>query len=112
MAKSTKTQAAETPATPRPAEATAAPKAPEADGTATPPVPSELESLAVRLDAMAAEAAVLGEEATARVIRSAAKSARWSDKMRAARQKRFGSLVARYQAAGLTPEQIIARLTK
>jgi hypothetical protein len=115
MAKTAKTQAVETPPAPRPAETTATPKAPEApeaDGAGAPPATSELEGLAVRLDAMAEEATGLGEDTVAKSIRNAAKSARWFNQQRAARQKRFGSLVAYYQTEGLTPEQITTRLTK
>lgn len=71
-----------------------------------------LEELAVRLDAMAAEVEETGEEKVAKSIRNAAKSARWVDKQNATRVKRVGNIVKSLQAKGLTPEEIVAQLTK
>jgi hypothetical protein len=61
---------------------------------------------------MAVEATELGEERVAKSIGNAAKSARWAEKQRTARLKRVGSLVQAMQAKGLTPEEIIAQLTR
>jgi hypothetical protein len=72
---------------------------------------SPLEALAVRLEAMAKEAADLGEERVVKSIGNAAKSCRWFDKQRAVRLKRVGSIVARLKAKGLTAEEIVAKLT-
>jgi outer membrane murein-binding lipoprotein Lpp len=72
---------------------------------------SELEALATKLDALAREATAMGEDRAAKSITNAAKSARWSDKQRAVRVKRVGSIVSAMQAKGLTPEQIVSRLT-
>jgi hypothetical protein len=73
---------------------------------------SDLEALASRLDAMGQEATELGEERVAKSIGNAAKSARWADKQRQARRQRVGKLVQGMQEKGLTPEQIVAELTR
>jgi hypothetical protein len=72
---------------------------------------SQLEALAVKLEALAQEAVAMEEERPAKSIRNAVKSCRWADKQHAVRVKRVGNIVAGLQAKGLTPEQIVARLT-
>jgi len=71
---------------------------------------TDLEALAVKLDALAQEATGLGEERVANMIGRAAKSARNADKQRASRQKKFGNIVAALKAKGLTAEEIVAKL--
>ena len=68
---------------------------------------SDLESLAVQLDALAAEAKNLGEEPLHKSITAAAKRARNADKRRAVRVKKFGTLIQQLKAKGLSAEEII-----
>jgi hypothetical protein len=72
----------------------------------------DLEALAVQLDGLATEADEAGEERTAKSIRNAAKSARWSEKQRAARLKRIGSTITAMQAKGMSADEIVTALTK
>ena len=67
--------------------------------------------IAVKLDALATEAEGLQEERVVAICKRAAKSARWSDKLRAARLKRVGGIVAGMKAKGLSDSEIVARLT-
>jgi hypothetical protein len=76
-----------------------------------PPV-SDLEALAVRLDAMSGEATEMGEDRLAKTIANAAKSARHYDKQNGARRQKVGKLVMALQAKGLSAEEIVAALTK
>lgn len=78
----------------------------------TPATVSELEAIAVKLDALATEAGALGEDNVSAAIGRAAKSARWFDKQRANRRKRVGSLVTSMKAKGLSDAEIVAALTK
>lgn len=90
------------------------PAAPPPAGNDTPAAEavSELEALARRLEALQAEAQTLGEPTVVKCIGYGIKSARWADKQRRARQRRVGALVAKMQADGLTPDEIVARLTR
>lgn len=72
---------------------------------------SELEALAVKLEALQQEATKLEEARVAKSIGFSIKSARWADKQRAVRVKRVGNIVQSLKAKGLTAEQIVARLT-
>jgi hypothetical protein len=72
---------------------------------------TEMEALAVRLDALQQEAAGLGEDGVAKSIGGAAKSARWADKQRVARLKLMGNLVEVLKAKGLSAEEILAHLS-
>src|SRR5262249_32905002 len=72
---------------------------------------SELEKIAQALDSLATEAKALGEASLAKSIDNAAKKARNSDKQRAKRIQKFGSIVAALKAKGLSNDEIIERLT-
>jgi len=88
-----------------PAAAAPAPAAPAAPAT-------PLESLVERLQTIATEAEAIGEAQVAKIVGWAVRSGRRTAKRQANRRKRVGGEVAKLQARGLTPEQIVAELSK
>jgi hypothetical protein len=72
---------------------------------------SELEALAVKLEALVEEATMLGEDRVAKSIGNAVKSARAADKQRTAKVKRVGSLISTMKSKGLSDAEIVAQLT-
>lgn len=72
----------------------------------------DLEAVAVQVDTLATQATEAGESVLAKKLGSAAKSARHAAKQRTGKvAKKVGTLVKSLQSQGLTPEQIIAKLT-
>jgi hypothetical protein len=73
---------------------------------------TELETLATKLESLAAEATAIGEDRVAKSIGNAVRSARAADKQKAVRFKRVGSLVTQLKAKGLSDKEIVAQLTR
>ena len=76
------------------------------------PASGMLAALADRLEALAKEAEGLGEATVAKAIRHGVRSAKHAAKVRVARLRRAGGLVAALKAQGLTAEEIVARMTE